>query len=212
MKEISREELKARLDEGAEVTVIDVLGPEAFAEYHIAGAVNVPFGHEFIERVQKAAPDKARTVVLYCTNVECGASAKAARIMEERLGYADVRHFPGGKEAWREAGLPLESGSEHIESMPEIAMCSMEECAYNEKRHCHALAITVGGPHPRCDTFLRSIDKGGSANGSGRVGACKVVNCVHNRALECSADAITVSPHETHPDCATFAPRLSGTD
>lgn len=46
---------------------------------------------------------------MYCSNPDCESSVTvAARLVE--LGYTNVHHFAGGKQAWREAGLPLEGG------------------------------------------------------------------------------------------------------
>ena len=91
--------------------------------------------------------------------------------------------------------------------MPMILDCKMTDCAYNEKQKCHALAITVGGPAPLCDTFLKRTQKGGVADVTGSVGACKVDNCKFNQSLECAADGIHVDNRGGHAECNTFSPR-----
>ena len=48
-------------------------------------------------------------VVVYCMNPTCYSSVAVANRLVE-LGYRNVRHYPGGKEDWKEAGLPLEGG------------------------------------------------------------------------------------------------------
>ena len=37
-----------------------------------------------------------------------------------------------------------------------IDSCEVTDCPYNQKKQCHALAITVGGPEACacCDTYL----------------------------------------------------------
>jgi len=92
--------------------------------------------------------------------------------------------------------------------MPMILDCKMIECAYNTKQKCHAMAITVGGPAPLCDTFLKRGQKGGVPDMNGGVGACKVDNCKFNQALECSAEAIHVGSHGDHAECDTFSPKM----
>ncbi|MDA8170207.1 MAG: DUF1540 domain-containing protein [Nitrospiraceae bacterium] len=88
-----------------------------------------------------------------------------------------------------------------------VKSCNVSDCAYfKQGNQCHAMAITVGGPHPYCDTFFRSSGKGG-AEQTGAVGACKVDNCKYNIKLECSAEGIDVGAHEDHADCKTFSPR-----
>lgn len=88
--------------------------------------------------------------------------------------------------------------------MPSVLECMVAECVYNSDRCCRALAITVGGPEPLCDTFLAGPGKGGYPGCSGGVGACKVATCKHNRALECTADGILVEPAAGQPQCRTF--------
>ncbi len=91
--------------------------------------------------------------------------------------------------------------------MPMISQCSMEDCAYNNDRKCHALAITVGGSAPLCDTFLKSPQKGGDTDSVAGVGACKVSSCVYNSSLECSSENIQVGNHGDHAECDTFQER-----
>ncbi len=92
--------------------------------------------------------------------------------------------------------------------MPSVSECEMSDCAYNQNRACHALAITVGDDTcPMCDTFFDSARKGGDRDVTGSVGACKESNCQYNDALECSAPAIKVGEHSDHADCSTFKSR-----
>jgi hypothetical protein len=92
-----------------------------------------------------------------------------------------------------------------MSEMPVISGCDEKDCFYNTDGGCHAPAINVGGPHPKCDTFARS----GShiaRQPVGRVGACHVTECQHNSQRMCTASAIAVGRHGDHPDCITFAP------
>ena len=91
--------------------------------------------------------------------------------------------------------------------MPKVLDCSMENCAYNKGKRCHAMAITVGSPCAMCDTYLRSTHKGGVAAETGGVGACKMEDCKANVDLQCTGKGIHVKPHGSHPDCASFTPR-----
>ena len=107
MQTISRDELSARL-ENNNVTVVEVLDPKYYRKFHLPGAINVPLGDDFDERVQKAVPDKDAPVVVYCMDTDCDASPKAAQRMET-LGYTQVFDYEAGKVDWQEAGLPVES-------------------------------------------------------------------------------------------------------
>jgi len=90
--------------------------------------------------------------------------------------------------------------------MPKVIDCMMADCAYNRDDCCHALAITVGGPEPMCDTFMQGAHKGGDENSTACVGACKVKGCRYNMSLECAAEGIRVMPSKAHPQCTTFSP------
>jgi rhodanese-related sulfurtransferase len=53
--------------------------------------------------------DKARALVFYCANEQCGASHTAAE--KARLaGYRDVRVLPAGIFGWIDAGKTVEPG------------------------------------------------------------------------------------------------------
>jgi Domain of Unknown Function (DUF1540) len=89
--------------------------------------------------------------------------------------------------------------------IPKVLACSVNECAFNRDKECHALAINVGGHHPACDTFTNHGHKAGGNENMG-VGACKVSHCKFNKSLMCSAPGITVGHHEHHADCKTYIP------
>jgi hypothetical protein len=92
-------------------------------------------------------------------------------------------------------------------AMPKIKVCNVSDCAYNNKKICHAMAITVGDSHPTCDTYIHGSGKAGVSEITGSVGACKVDSCKFNRSLECSAPEIQVSVHKDHACCNTFTER-----
>jgi len=106
--EIGREELQAKLERGDEFVLVDALPPIAFAASRLPGAVNIP--PESVDGMADLRiPDRETEVVVYCANPACESSVEvAARLVE--LGYRNVRHYAGGKEDWRDAGLPLEGG------------------------------------------------------------------------------------------------------
>lgn len=90
-----------------------------------------------------------------------------------------------------------------VNTVSKIIDCVMLDCSYNKNRMCRAIAVTVGGPHPMCDTFLKSPQKGG-ANKVGVVGACKNTECSYNKSLECCASGIHMGIHQNHADCSTY--------
>lgn len=92
-------------------------------------------------------------------------------------------------------------------SLTPVQQCNALDCSYNQDGQCHAAAITVGGEHPYCDTYMKGSRMKGGVAETGEVGACKVFNCEYNSNLECRANSINVSMHEGHADCATFEPK-----
>jgi rhodanese-related sulfurtransferase len=108
LAEIERDELLARMDSG-ELVLVDALAPLSYAAAHLPGAINIP-----PERVDALAPRRIRSsdtpVVVYCAGPDCDSSVLVARRLVE-LGYRNVRHYAGGKQDWRGAGLPLEAVS-----------------------------------------------------------------------------------------------------
>lgn len=92
--------------------------------------------------------------------------------------------------------------------MPKVTQCDVTQCAYNQNKKCHALAITVGdGAHPHCDTFCETSKKGGDSGATAGVGACKVVECRYNQQLECRASGIRVGYLIDEVDCQTYESR-----
>jgi molybdopterin/thiamine biosynthesis adenylyltransferase/rhodanese-related sulfurtransferase len=92
------------LIETGEPVVVDVREQNEWDEGHIPGAVHVPRGH-LESRIERAAPDPARQVLLYCS--AGNRSAFAAQTLEE-MGYEDVVSLAGGFTDWKRNGFPVE--------------------------------------------------------------------------------------------------------
>jgi rhodanese-related sulfurtransferase len=89
------------------VTVVEVLGAAEYGRFHLPGALNVPVAGDFARDIQGVVPDRRRPVAVYCLDAECGASPRAADMLE-RLGYGRVYDYAAGKRDWQAAGLPVE--------------------------------------------------------------------------------------------------------
>jgi rhodanese-related sulfurtransferase len=87
------------------VEVIDLQDPTEFAAGHLPGSVRVPIlglaGH-----LARAPARSWQTVLLVCTDAKLAVFAAPTA----RLYRADVRVLAGGRDAWRAAGLPVETG------------------------------------------------------------------------------------------------------
>jgi rhodanese-related sulfurtransferase len=63
-RNISREELKEKMDRGEEFFLVDTLEEPYYRHSHLPGAINIPL--EEIERAPEAIPDKGAEIVVYC--------------------------------------------------------------------------------------------------------------------------------------------------
>ena len=91
-------------------------------------------------------------------------------------------------------------------SLPQVSECSVRSCSYNADAACHAGAITIGGDHAHCGTFVEISFRAG-LDRTGQVGACHRSECVHNAQLECTATSVRVGAGADVADCLTYSPR-----
>jgi rhodanese-related sulfurtransferase len=104
-RDISRDELKAKIDRGDDFVLVDALSPQHYERSHLPGAVNLPY--EFVDDAEKVLVDKSAEIVVYCMNAQCATSTEEVRELEE-MGYENVLHYAAGKQDWLEAKLPVE--------------------------------------------------------------------------------------------------------
>jgi len=108
MQTITPEKLNQWMDQGQNFVLIETLPEKQFRKAHLPGAINIPVDDQrFAEKVEEAAPQKERPLVVYCANTECPASPRAAEKLEE-MGYKSVFDCEAGKKAWKAAGYHLE--------------------------------------------------------------------------------------------------------
>jgi len=62
---IGRDELKAKMDRGDLVILLEVLAPQYYRHSHLPGALNLPPG-KVAEMAADLLPDKDAEIVLYC--------------------------------------------------------------------------------------------------------------------------------------------------
>ncbi|SFC26533.1 DUF1540 domain-containing protein [Klenkia taihuensis] len=92
------------------------------------------------------------------------------------------------------------------QEMPQVQDCSVSACSYNADSGCHAGAITIGGDHAHCGTFVEISFRAGMER-TGVVGACHRTDCRHNEKLECTASAVQVGSASDQADCLTYSAR-----
>ncbi len=100
-------DLKAALEAGENVAVVDARPPEAYGAEHIPGAINIP--HRGMSAETTANLDKSALIVSYCDGIGCNASTKGALNMT-KLGFR-VKELMGGLDWWKRDGHPTEGKS-----------------------------------------------------------------------------------------------------
>lgn len=98
MKTISVEEIKAKLDAGEKINLVDVREPDEHDAFNIGGIL-LPLG-----KVQGLETDdidhlKNETVYVYCRS---GNRSGQACLMLEPYGFKDIINVSGGMLAWQE--------------------------------------------------------------------------------------------------------------
>ena len=103
IEEISAAELKAWLESGEELTVVDIRERDEFVQGHLPGATFIPRG--FLElRIEQTQPDRDQPVIVYCAGGV--RSALAARNLQE-MGYARPISLIGGFNGCKNAGYKV---------------------------------------------------------------------------------------------------------
>jgi adenylyltransferase/sulfurtransferase len=96
VKEVSAGEVRARMERGEPLLLLDVREPAEWETARIEGARLVPLG-QLEERLAELAEWKDRPVVAHCHHG--GRSAKACQLLAG-AGFSDVANLVGGIDAW----------------------------------------------------------------------------------------------------------------
>jgi glyoxylase-like metal-dependent hydrolase (beta-lactamase superfamily II) len=115
---MSLEELRRRIESDAPgVAILDVRERDAYEAGHIPGAIHLPRGQLEL-RVDAVFPDPAARILTCC---EFGKISTIAAATLRSMGFVAAVALDGGVRAWKEAGLPLETGSPDASSPPKPA-------------------------------------------------------------------------------------------
>ena len=106
IRETTVDEVKARMDKGERLVLVDVREESEFAKDHLPGAIHL--GKGVIERdIETKFPEVAAPLVLYCGG---GFRSALAADNLQKMGYTNVISMDGGIRDWREKGYPLTTG------------------------------------------------------------------------------------------------------
>jgi adenylyltransferase/sulfurtransferase len=95
MRQVTASELKAAMDAGEDIQLIDVRQPAEYQFAHIEGAKLIPLG-EILNRMNEIDPER-ETVIL------CKMGGRSAHAVDalERAGFkGSLRNLAGGITAW----------------------------------------------------------------------------------------------------------------
>jgi rhodanese-related sulfurtransferase len=115
VQEIMPWDLAERLNENADLLIIDVREPDEFAAMHIKGSLNVPRGilesaceWEYEETVPELVQARDREVVVVCRS---GYRSVLAAHAMQLLGYSKVASLQTGLRGWKDYEQPLTDGA-----------------------------------------------------------------------------------------------------
>jgi rhodanese-related sulfurtransferase len=98
MREITVEELKARVDAGEKLNVIDVREPDEYAETNM-GVPLIPLGNILSMQIDSLEDLKNEELIIHCRSGK--RSAQACMVLEQ-IGFTNTVNVVGGILAWQD--------------------------------------------------------------------------------------------------------------
>lgn len=102
--DITHEEL-VKVVNDKKVVLIDCNGTDSYKSGHIPGAIDFETSKEALAKSLPA--EKDALIVAYCGNEHCPAYKSGAEAAV-KLGYTNVKHYPGGIAGWKKSGEKTE--------------------------------------------------------------------------------------------------------
>ena len=101
--DISQAQLQESMQKKSDLCILDVRSVREYNSGHVPGAINI--GHtEVSEHLDRLKPYVNKDVIVYC---ERGIRARTAQNTLVKAGFTNVYHLTGDMNAWRQAGLPM---------------------------------------------------------------------------------------------------------
>ncbi len=97
MKIISAEEIKARMDAGELLNLLDVREPNEHTDFNIGGVL-LPLGKIQTMQIEDIEDLKEKEVIVYCRS---GKRSLQASLILEQLGFVNVANLTGGMLDWQ---------------------------------------------------------------------------------------------------------------
>ncbi len=98
MQTITIDELKARIDAGETINIVDVREPHEHQEFNIGGVL-VPLGQIRDMQTDELEAFKDQELIVYCRS---GNRSGQACMVLDSLGFENTKNLVGGMLAWQE--------------------------------------------------------------------------------------------------------------
>jgi rhodanese-related sulfurtransferase len=98
MKQITVEELKARMDNGEKVNLIDCREPHEYEEANLGGKL-IPLGKIQTMQVDEIEDLREEEVIIHCRS---GKRSQMACMVLDQMGFKNTVNVEGGILAWQE--------------------------------------------------------------------------------------------------------------
>ena len=98
MNTITVEEVKARIDAGEKLNIVDVREPHENAEFNIGGLL-LPLGKVQTMQIEDIEDLKDEEVIVYCRS---GNRSGQACLILETMGFKNTKNLVGGMLNWKE--------------------------------------------------------------------------------------------------------------
>jgi rhodanese-related sulfurtransferase len=100
---LSAKGLKAALDAGEPISVVDVRELSEFEAGHIEGALHIPL-RQLAKKLDKLPSEKDAALAVICRS---GGRSSYGTMALWLLGYRNLRNISGGMIGWEKEGLPV---------------------------------------------------------------------------------------------------------
>lgn len=98
MQNITKEELKQRMDAGEQLNILDVREPHERAEFNIGG-FHIPLGLVQTMQIDEIEHLKDEEIIVYCRS---GNRSGQACMLLETMGFTNVKNLTGGMLSWQQ--------------------------------------------------------------------------------------------------------------
>lgn len=100
MQSITAEDLKARINSGEVIHILDVREPAEYAETNM-GATLIPLGQIMNAQIDKIEDWRNEEVIVHCRS---GVRSQQAILMLSQMGFSNLKNLSGGIIAWNALG------------------------------------------------------------------------------------------------------------